>query len=295
MSDFLKKWASFIGVPLIAFFLYLCCALGLSYLLTPYGVSNVMTTSISNLLFIMIGSVVYLRIYLRKYASPKMCYKDFSGFGWVVILVSFVIMYILTQAAGHVITANFEDAYMSEYTDMPEQELMLYVIMSVTLAPLAEELLFRGFMYQWMRRYVGIPFSFIVSTVFFTAIHGTFGHIPVTVGLSLFLCILLEMTGKLRYTIGFHILYNVFGLTYIVPLHITVSTAMIMFGIMIVVFVIALAVSPLLEKLFRKDAFPSLESVIDRKRKEYVMQIDDEHSVDTDNASASDDDVITLR
>jgi len=47
----------------------------------------------------------------------------------------------------------------------------LLALFGVTMAPLVEELLFRGFMYPAFARYIGVGGSVIVTSILFTAIH----------------------------------------------------------------------------------------------------------------------------
>ncbi len=80
------------------------------------------------------------------------------------------------------------------------------------LAPVAEEVFFRGFLYGGLRRRVGVGAAMLLSTVFFTALHLSIGlFIPILV-LGLFLAWLYEHTGSLYPGILLHAANNALAL-----------------------------------------------------------------------------------
>lgn len=80
----------------------------------------------------------------------------------------------------------------------------------VVLAPLAEELLFRGWLYTALRaRWRFLP-SFVVTAAAFAAIHWDANHLHMlrVLPLALAVGLLRELTGSIRPTIALHAAYN---------------------------------------------------------------------------------------
>ena len=80
--------------------------------------------------------------------------------------------------------------------------------MAVVVAPVAEEVVFRGYLYGVLRRYGGRIPAILVSSLLFAAIHV---HLPSLLGLgvlAVILCLLYERTGSLWSTIAMHAAFN---------------------------------------------------------------------------------------
>lgn len=87
-------------------------------------------------------------------------------------------------------------------------ELVLFFVAGGLIAPVAEELCFRGVLYTYFRRW-GIVFALVASTLIFVALHAVNG-IPVTqiVGGIVF-AIAYETSGNLMVPITIHTLGNI--------------------------------------------------------------------------------------
>ncbi len=75
--------------------------------------------------------------------------------------------------------------------------LILTLIATAVIAPIAEELFFRGFVYGGLRGRIGTLGAMLVSTVFFTALHFTLDQFIPIFALGLILAWLYERTGSL--------------------------------------------------------------------------------------------------
>ena len=87
----------------------------------------------------------------------------------------------------------------------------LKVVLSVTaiiVAPLAEEILFRGYLYAVIKRYSGRCFAGIITALLFAVVHGILpGMMPLFI-LALILTLAYELTGCLWVPIAAHSLFN---------------------------------------------------------------------------------------
>lgn len=90
--------------------------------------------------------------------------------------------------------------------------LAIVGVLVIVLAPLAEELLFRGFMYRALRNSVSAPAAIAVIAVTFSSLHyggpDTLGSLPLLALLGALLCLLVERTGSLWPAVALHAVNN---------------------------------------------------------------------------------------
>jgi len=89
---------------------------------------------------------------------------------------------------------------------------LLVVFVAVVLAPLFEELIFRGFLYRALRDRLGVGFAIGLSSMIFATVHPSGYTVLPIFGLSVLLCILYERTGSLVPSIILHSLHNLSGI-----------------------------------------------------------------------------------
>jgi membrane protease YdiL (CAAX protease family) len=86
--------------------------------------------------------------------------------------------------------------------------LGLMVLAAVLVAPLCEELVFRGYLYPLMKKYSGAAAATFCTSLFFAAAHG---HLAAVIPLGIFgvvLVLLYEKTGSLWAPVAAHFLFN---------------------------------------------------------------------------------------
>lgn len=82
------------------------------------------------------------------------------------------------------------------------------IVMAVAVAPVAEELIFRGYLYPVAKRYVG-PFASIMATsVLFAVLHGHAASVPALTALAVCLALAYEKTGTLLVPMVMHAVFN---------------------------------------------------------------------------------------
>lgn len=82
------------------------------------------------------------------------------------------------------------------------------LVIAGALMPFAEELLFRGILYPWLRARWGVPVACVVSAALFSMLHGIPWLIPAIFALGIVLALLYERSGSLWAPILAHGLYN---------------------------------------------------------------------------------------
>lgn len=87
--------------------------------------------------------------------------------------------------------------------------LAFAVVSACLLAPLAEELLYRGILFRTLWNRLGVMAAAVISSLVFALMHFYSGYGLASVALfGLACCLLYAATGSLTSTIGLHVLYN---------------------------------------------------------------------------------------
>lgn len=131
-----------------------------------------------------------------------------TGLLWLVIIYPLI---VVTQSLVQHFTGSQDDTqliihYFLEHPDFKHR--LAVILMAVIVAPVAEEIIFRGYFYGVLRRYGGRIPAILTSSLLFAAIHV---HLPSAPGLFLLavaLCLVYERTGSLWANITLHAAFN---------------------------------------------------------------------------------------
>lgn len=88
------------------------------------------------------------------------------------------------------------------------REKLLLIFLAVVMAPLAEETIFRGYIFGTIRQHLGRWPAILINSAVFAMIHG---HVPALLGLfilAVFLTLIYEHTGSLWAPIILHAFFN---------------------------------------------------------------------------------------
>ena len=133
-----------------------------------------------------------------------------AGLGVTTIVVSLTVVSILVGLSGN--DAAPEQLLTGDVMGSPLQ-ILLAVLIAVVLAPLAEELVFRGLLHRNLRRRMRIVPATLISSVLFAIVHVevVFSQPIALVGLTLagaVMAIAYERTGSLVVPVVIHAVYN---------------------------------------------------------------------------------------
>jgi membrane protease YdiL (CAAX protease family) len=155
------------------------------------------------------------QIGLRSYSVPVGC--TLSAFLLFASYIVRLIYGIIINALG----VRIQPQEILMQLDVRGMGFILAFIVVAVVAPVAEEIFFRGFVYGGLRRRIGVASAMLVSTVFFTALHLSVGlFIPIFV-LGLFLAWLYEYTGSLYPGMFLHAANNGLALILLLLLQLT--------------------------------------------------------------------------
>ncbi len=86
--------------------------------------------------------------------------------------------------------------------------LILMVVMAVIVAPVCEEVVFRGYLYPVLKKFSGMWIGLLVSALIFSAAHGSFVALLPLFIFGVVLAFLYECTGSIWAPIAAHLLFN---------------------------------------------------------------------------------------
>lgn len=94
------------------------------------------------------------------------------------------------------------------------QVVLHTVLAAAVIAPISEEILFRGYIYQTLKRYIGAVPSAFIGALLFAAVHNNAAGFPGLALLALALTIAFEWSGSLLVPIIMHATFNSMSLAW---------------------------------------------------------------------------------
>ncbi|MDB6005991.1 MAG: hypothetical protein JWR15_2978 [Prosthecobacter sp.] len=135
-----------------------------------------------------------------------------------LVVVVFAVVILISVNLVSAVTVSWLEKV---WTDLQPQETVkafqessgigfkiLVIIAAVVIAPLAEETLFRGFVYGVLKRYTDAPFAALSSSLMFAIIHMHVGSLMPLWMLAVLLCLAYEITGCLLVPMLLHAIFN---------------------------------------------------------------------------------------
>jgi membrane protease YdiL (CAAX protease family) len=80
--------------------------------------------------------------------------------------------------------------------------------MAVIVAPVAEEVIFRGYLYPVVKKYAGTTVALLLTAVLFAVLHGHVPSIPALTMLAVCLGLAYEKSGSLLVPMIMHAVFN---------------------------------------------------------------------------------------
>lgn len=133
---------------------------------------------------------------------------------------------------GNIMALNSMDDNLKNYLTSQTEDIRAFAILSIVVAPVAEELLFRGLVYQCFRSKSGVALGACLSSLLFGAAHGTVPHLLIGLFFGTALCFLFEYSGQIFWCIIVHMFVNAlsFALSiYGVSIELFISVPIILF------------------------------------------------------------------
>lgn len=225
------RWLLIIVLPLwilASFFAAQMLVLGGMYVLSWVGVplSEVNQT----LLLTVVTAIVYAFMLAIVIGGPWLLFKSMTtkqdigvtrpmswgdiGFAPVGFILYFVISALLAYAVGQLFPGiDLKQLQETGYDHVTQYYQYLLVLISlVLLAPIAEEVIFRGYLYGKLRKFMPMWVAMLLTSMLFGLIHGQWNVAIDVFALSMVLCSLREITGNIWAGILLHMIKN--GIAY---------------------------------------------------------------------------------
>lgn len=234
-----SKWYKLFILPLwilVGFFVAQVLTLLISYLLKFIGrplsslPDAVASTVIAAIVYIvMFAVVVGFPVLVKKMSISKRELGLGRWPSWMdlvlapICLVAYVIYSALLIMAAEKLIPGFNIDQVQDvgFSNLAHSyQYYLAMITLVIMAPLAEELIFRGFLFSKLRQLFPFWLTTLVVSVAFGAIHGAWNVAVDTFALSVMLCILREYSGSIWASVLLHMIKNgiAFYVLFIIPL-----------------------------------------------------------------------------
>ena len=200
------------------------------------GILDTLHAVFLQLMIVFGDSIGFLILFLTTRKSEKSVPEDRGGFNFGWFLVCFIICFgigglgtvlgavvnaivlspvtiiqAIVNGLGAYITGSNTNVVQSLiYADDSWLYLFVGIIVVGILGPILEELIFRKFVIDHTSKY-GFGASILLSALTFAIFHGNFQQFFYALGLGILFGYIYANTGKLRYTIGLHMLYNLYA------------------------------------------------------------------------------------
>ncbi len=234
MKTALKTVSLLLWVAIVLIAAEYAVSFGLYFLLGRETLSTPVWTTVANALIYALASflIIYLPVKLLKKPRPSrtdLGYKGLPTWADLGLAPAGFVVYLILAALLLAVFKNFSFFDASEAQDVgysllstPLDRIVAFFALCL-VAPVAEELIFRGWLYAKLRtllpsKHLSLILSTLLVSLLFAALHGQWNVAVNVFAMSLVLCGLREITGTIYAGTLLHILKNTvaFVLVYIV-------------------------------------------------------------------------------
>lgn len=209
----MQKWMDAIGQTIFYILLYIIVGLLSPIVLGLTGMED-------NIINQLIASSIIFTMLVLILNKDKLNKK-----GWLIRFSNRELVKTLELAFSSIIFVNLFLVYLfPNFIDNSMPEVLKEQFEAIALsspimallavgifAPIAEEVLFRGAIFNLIKDNVGKYVALFVSSILFALIHLNIYQASYTIFIGLFLGIIIMKTGSLWLPVIFHIIYNLFG------------------------------------------------------------------------------------
>lgn len=125
------------------------------------------------------------------------------------ILLIWPFIYIVSLLSNFFITEAVEQNVVSLLRTGSIKEQLYIIVSAIIVAPIIEELFFRHILYTKVKLYLGILPSIIICSILFGIIHKNIYAYITLFTLSIFLCVIKEISGSTIFPIYVHSIFNI--------------------------------------------------------------------------------------
>lgn len=163
----------------------------------------VMATALFDIIMALICGLIYWKTAdhtLRLFSNQTVAL-------WMLWLIPFTLIMQITSSFF-----VLEGTDIGYYGSMTDDESVIYALLSVIAAPVSEEIVFRGVIYEHLKKIMPFGAALLVSSLLFGAMHGTLVHLYFASICGIVFAMSYEYMGKIRYSIFIHMCFNILSL-----------------------------------------------------------------------------------
>lgn len=168
---------------------------------------------------------IFISIFLCVIVSVREPISESFGLlkgniAWIIVgaIVAYILMILLVIGLEHGLQLNqwlesrlgerqYQDV-VNEVMNASDTRLLILIVGACIIAPVCEEIIFRGYLYSVTKRYTGPIFAAICTGILFGTIHGEVWAFISLSCLGIILAAVYEITGSLWSSIITHCLFN---------------------------------------------------------------------------------------
>lgn len=209
----MKKWMDAIGQTIFYIALYIVVGFLSPSILVLAGIEiNIINQVIASSIIFSLIVILINKDKLDKKGwftrfSQKELIKTLEFAFASIIFVNLFLVYLFPNFIDN----NMPEIIKEQFEAIALSSPLLTLLAIGIFAPIAEEILFRGAIYNLFKDNIGKYVALIISSVLFALIHFNLYQASYTLFIGFFLGIILMKTGSLWLPIIFHIVYNLFG------------------------------------------------------------------------------------
>ncbi len=166
--------------------------------------------------YVMISALFLMRVFVRG-QTPQRAFGLAAaqplrvlGLGVLCIVLTYPLVQLAEQIlAGLGYSASDGDEMVQFLRGkLSASEITWVIVLAVVVAPITEELVFRGYLYGVIKKYGGQFAAMFTSALLFAAVHHNLPAMPALMILAIGLTLAYELTGSLWAPIVMHMLFN---------------------------------------------------------------------------------------
>lgn len=193
---------------------------GLDAIGVPFGEMNqAVLNSITGVVIygLTIGMVVGVPWWLKKYrtSTDEIGLKNWPRWLDLLLAPAGFLVYLLISgllvwfAMQYLTFIDFQQTQDTGFSGLSQRyEYILAFLTLVVIAPVAEEVLFRGYLFGKLRKYVPLWVAILITSVLFAFVHGAWNVAIDVFALSIVLCVLRVVANSLWPSILLHMIKN---------------------------------------------------------------------------------------
>ncbi|MDB5180066.1 MAG: rane protein of unknown function [Candidatus Saccharibacteria bacterium] len=178
--------------------------------------SSIQTIGSIVIYLLSLGIVIGLPWLVMKYRTSKQELGFDHHLTWTDLLLApaafivyILLSFVLTSIAAHFPFYNVNQVQNTGFSGLSHgYEYILAFVTLVIIAPVSEEILFRGYLLGKLRKYVPVWASILITSLLFGIVHFEWNVGVDVFALSIILCLLRIQTGRLWPSIVLHMIKN---------------------------------------------------------------------------------------